>query len=226
MNKDKKYINIKNLIVLCLLFLLFFFSYYFRIIPIKLFRLNPKKDNAILTLFSDIVLLIILLLIYRKELIKEFKIFKKNFLDNIDIATKYWLLGLFIMLISNLIISFILKVDTANNEKLVRNMISNSPWIMLLTAGIIAPIIEELVFRKSFKNAFPNKYIFIISSGLIFGMLHVVSATTMLELLYIIPYSSLGIAFAIIYYKTDTIFSSIFVHILHNSILILLPLLI
>ena len=128
------------------------------------------------------------------------------------------------MLISNTIISFVLKAGGPQNEKLVQNMISSSPWIMLIAAGIIAPIIEELIFRKGFKKAFPNKYLFVILSGVIFGLLHVVSAKTLLEALYIIPYSSLGIAFAITYYKTDTVFSSIFVHILHNSILIIFAL--
>ena len=82
----------------------------------------------------------------------------------------------------------------------------------------------DTIFRKGFKKAFPNKYLFVILSGVIFGLLHVVSAKTLLEALYIIPYSSLGIAFAITYYKTDTVFSSIFVHILHNSILIIFAL--
>ena len=42
------------------------------------------------------------------------------------------------------------------------------------------------------------------------------------DLIYLIPYGSLGVCFALLYYKTDNIFSSIVVHSLHNSIAIFL----
>ena len=105
-------------------------------------------------------------------------------------------------------------------------MITTLPILMLINAGIIAPIIEELTFRKAFKNVFQNKWVFILSSGLIFGGLHVITSfSTPLELLYIIPYSSLGISFAYMYYKTNTIYTSISMHIIHNTVLTLLSIL-
>ena len=224
MRKIKDYIKFKNLVILLLIFILFYFSSLFRLIPISLFKIDPNNANnkVLLTLFSDLCLLLILILIYRKELIKEFKIFKNNAIKVIDISTKCWIIGLFFMFATNILINIVFKAGGANNEKLVQQMISSSPIIMLITAGIIAPMIEELIFRKSFRNAFPNKYLFIIISSLVFGLLHVISSSNLVGLLYIIPYTSLGLAFAIAYYKTDTIFSSLFIHILHNFILILL----
>ena len=101
-------------------------------------------------------------------------------------------------------------------------MIDVAPIIMLITAGIIGPINEELIFRKCFKNILKNKWFFILISGIVFGYLHVSGANSLNQFLYIIPYSSLGIAFATTYYKTNTVFSSIFVHMLHNTILTLI----
>jgi membrane protease YdiL (CAAX protease family) len=73
----------------------------------------------------------------------------------------------------------------------------------------------------SIKNS--PKWVFIITSGIVFGLLHVITSFDYLyDLLYIIPYSSLGIAFALIYYRTNNVFSSIFVHALHNTILVIL----
>ena len=221
MKNLKKYINFKNLIVLLITFTLFYTSAYLRLIPIKLLNLDYNKTSTriILTAFSDSILLITLLLIYRKELIKEFKKFKNKLIDNLDIGIKCWIVGLFIMMVSNIFLNIIFKVGGANNEKYVQEMIKSLPWLMLITAGFIAPIIEELVFRKGFRNAFTNKYLFIILSGLIFGSLHIISSNNPLQILYLIPYSSLGIAFAISYEKTDTIFTPITLHILHNTIL-------
>lgn len=227
MNKIKNFINWKGLILGIIVFLLFYFSSYFQLIPIILLnwdiRSITESQNVMLSTFSNIVLLLILFLIFRKDIIKEWKKFKSNFLENIDTGIKYWLVGLAIMMGSNIIINIVMNLGQAANEQAVQQMISALPWLMFINAGIIAPCTEELIFRKSFRKAFPNKWLFILISALVFGSLHVVtSMTSPIELLYIIPYGALGGAFAYMYQKTDTIFTSIAMHMFHNSALILL----
>lgn len=230
MKEKEKWISIKGLIIGIVAFLIFYFSAYFQLIPILLFNIDLNNitgtQNVMLSTFSNCVLLIILFLIFRKDLIEEWKRFRKNFLENIDIGIKYWLVGLGIMMISNIIITFVVNLGQAANEQAVQSMISSLPWLMLINAGLIAPCTEEIIFRKGFKKAFPNKWLFIILSALVFGALHVVtSMTSPIELLYIIPYGALGAAFAYMYQKTDTIFTSIAMHMFHNTALILLSIL-
>jgi membrane protease YdiL (CAAX protease family) len=106
---------------------------------------------------------------------------------------------------------------------MVQEYIHTSKYLSILVIGIIAPIIEELTFRKAFRDIFKNDLAFILTSGLVFGALHVVlSFNSLWDLLYIIPYSSLGIAFAITYSKTNNIYSTIFMHIFHNTVLTIL----
>ncbi len=58
-------------------------------------------------------------------------------------------------------------------------------------------------------------------SGIVFGALHVLGAIeTPYDFLYIIPYSMLGISLAKIYYETNNIFSTIFMHAFHNALVI------
>ncbi len=230
MKEKEKWISIKGLIIGIVAFLIFYFSAYFQLIPILLFNMDLNNitgaQNVMLSTFSNCVLLIILFLIFRKDLIEEWKRFRKNFLENIDIGIKYWLVGLGIMMISNIIITFVINLGQAANEQAVQSMISSLPWLMLINAGLIAPCTEEIIFRKGFKKAFPNKWLFIILSAIVFGALHVVtSMTSPIELLYIIPYGALGAAFAYMYQKTDTIFTSITMHMFHNTALILLSIL-
>ena len=230
MKEKEKWISIKGLIIGIVAFLIFYFSAYFQLIPILLFNMDLNNitgaQNVMLSTFSNCVLLIILFLIFRKDLIEEWKRFRKNFLENIDIGIKYWLVGLGIMMISNIIITFVINLGQAANEQAVQSMISSLPWLMLINAGLIAPWTEEIIFRKGFKKAFPNKWLFIILSAIVFGALHVVtSMTSPIELLYIIPYGALGAAFAYMYQKTDTIFTSITMHMFHNTALILLSIL-
>ncbi len=95
-----------------------------------------------------------------------------------DVAIKYWLIGLIIMGTSNVLITFLATGAQASNEMGVQTMIHGAPLASFLAAGILAPIIEELTFRKSFFDALKNKWLFILTSGLIFGGLHVISATS------------------------------------------------
>ena len=94
---------------------------------------------------------------------------------------------------------------------------------MVFSAVFFAPFTEEMVFRNSIKNIITNKYVFIITSGLVFGGLHVIgNINTIYDLLYIIPYSTPGIAFAIMLQKTDNIFVPMGIHFMHNAILMTL----
>lgn len=155
----------------------------------------------------------------------EWKIFKDKAVWNTDVMFRYWLTGLAIMMVSNMIISSLLNAGQAENEQAVQSMINALPWAMLIDAGILAPFIEEIVFRKSFKDIFQNKWAFAIASALVFGGMHVVNASSAVGYLFIIPYGCLGFVFALMYNKTNTVYTSVFAHMLHNSILTLISIL-
>ena len=209
-----------------LTFLIFYFSSYLQVIPIALFNIDVNNytasDLAIVNTFTDLILVLILIILYFKELKKEFKTFKKNWKLNMDTAFKYWFIGLMIMCISNIAIGLITDLNTSSNEQAVQTLVSSNPYLMLFTAGILAPIAEELTFRKGVSKIFKNKWVYATASGLIFGLLHVIGSDNILEYLYVIPYGSLGFFFALTYYDTKSIYPSIIMHAIHNSALILL----
>lgn len=184
------------------------------------------KNYVIYYTISSLTLSIILIWIYRKKVFDDFKSYFSNFGKHFEISFKYWLAGLGIMYASNLFITFILNKELAGNEETVRSYLNVMPFIMSLNAIICAPINEEITFRKSFKDIFPNKWVFALMSGLVFGLLHIASyITTFSDFIYIIPYGALGFVFALLYYKTDNIFSSITMHSMHNLLATMLVLL-
>jgi membrane protease YdiL (CAAX protease family) len=163
--------------------------------------------------------MIVLFIIYRKSIIEEFKIFKNDLKNNIKTGFKMWVIGLILMMFSNFIINVILfNGSIASNEELNRELISKFPVYSMISAIIFSPFIEELVFRKSFKDIIKNKNIYFILSGLLFGLAHALTEIdSIFDLLYIIPYGALGYAFAMAYDKTKSIFTSMFIHLVHNT---------
>ena len=188
--------------------------------------INTLSDTTIyiITLINDILFLSLLISIYHKSIKKNIlQYFNHNLKENLKTSISYWLVGLGTMVASNLIISIVMNGQLAENEEAVRNMIDTVPLYMLFQLAIYAPISEELIFRKSIRDIFDNKWLYALVSGLIFGGLHVISSITNLtSLLYLIPYCSLGIVFGLLYYKTDNIFSTIVAHSIHNTLALIL----
>lgn len=227
--KSSIFKNIKGIIKGLLVIFIFYFSSLFKYIPIVLLKLDTNvisNDNSILILlsvFSALCVSFCIFIIYRKELISEFKIFKNNFLSCIDTGLACWVLGLVIMVASNLVLSYFFKSGGAKNEEAVQSLISAAPLYMALDVCLIAPFNEEMVFRKALRDISINKYLFIFLSFLIFGGAHVIgSASSIVDYLYIIPYGALGGMFAYAYTKTDSIYTTITFHMIHNTALFLI----
>lgn len=219
--KNDKMYYILKLTTLFILFMIWdsiFLSFFGNII-IKLSL--PYK--VFFSFIVNLLFLFLIIFVYFKTLKKDFKSFFKDFFNNIEISIKYWLIGFTVMIISNLIIVIITNGAIAGNEEQVRDLIDISPLYMLFSVSIYAPLTEELLFRKGFRDIIKNKWLYIIVSGCVFGGLHVIgNVASPVDLLYLIPYCSLGIAFAYTYYKTDNIFSTICMHSIHNTMAIIL----
>ncbi|MBQ3142602.1 MAG: CPBP family intramembrane metalloprotease [Bacilli bacterium] len=205
--------KIKNIIICLLIILSMFVATYY----ISMF-LGFISNDEIQNLIANLIYLIILIYIFRKEIFFSFKNIKGNFKKILNIGFKYWSLGIFIMIVSNLVINlFIFKGSIAENEEMARSIIIASPIYGFISSVIIAPFLEEIIFRVSLKRVFNNKYIYAVFSGIIFGLMHAISGSpTWLDLVYIIPYGALGFAFGLMYAETDNVFTSVIMHALHN----------
>ena len=222
-------INTKKIIKSISAFLVFYLLPYIIIFILKLvgvtFNNITNSTNVIINTILSLITAIILFIIYKKDFKKDFIKFKSDFIKNIDTGFKCWFVGLIIMMISNIILTFLLKAGGANNEQAVQSLLSSLPAIMAIDICLLAPFNEEIAFRKTIKDVFKNKWIFVILSFLLFGGAHVISsAKTLTDYLYIIPYGALGGSFAYAFYETDTIFTSMTMHFIHNTILVILSL--
>lgn len=220
----KSFINTTELIKGILIIFLYFFIASIISIPFSFLLeksiISYSTANLLLYLFISIFFS----LIYIKDLIKDFKSFKKDYKNILKITLSFWIKGVFIMLLSSLIIN-LFSIDINANQAANIEQLKEMPIVEIICATIFAPIIEELVFRRGLKNFTSNKHIYALSSGIIFGFLHVMSSlsgiNSLIMLVYLIPYSALGIAFAYAYEKTDNIYGVMLIHGLHNAISLL-----
>lgn len=175
------------------------------------------KSEQISSIIGNGLFIVVLYLMYKKDLDKEFKTFKENFKSNFKTGFKYYIAGLISMIVFNLFIAIIIK-DVSANENIVRDMLFKFPVYTMFTIAIIAPLSEELTFRKSLEPLLKNKWVYAFASGLLFGACHLVAGEfKLINLLYLLPYGSLGFTFALMDKETNTTFTSVMMHMIHNA---------
>ena len=175
------------------------------------------KNTQIATILGNALFIFLLYLMYKKDIDKEFKIFKDNFKSNFKTGFKYYIAGLISMIVFNLFIAIIIK-DVSANENIVREMLFKFPIYTMFSIAIIAPLSEELTFRKSMDPLLKNKWIYAFGCGLLFGAYHLIAGEfKLINLLYLLPYGSLGFVFALMDRETKTTFTSIMMHMIHNT---------
>lgn len=214
----------KKIIKNILIFISYFIFSYFVIALLQEFNFDITKfsfnKRIIILGIIDFIYIILMFFIYRKEIIIDIKDFKKNYKEYLSKYVLVYMVGVILMGIINILLTQITKIELSGNEEGIRILIKEVPIYMFFSTVIYAPIIEELIFRKSIRNIFKNKYIFIIISGVIFGVLHISDFSNINEILFGIPYIIMGIDFAYIYYKTNNIFTTMSFHMIHNLLLI------
>ena len=217
--------NLKQPILgLCVVASYFIYSY-FQTLPLSLVGINYYNlsmfNKIIYLMTTELIYLLILFYIYRKEYIKDFKKYVKNFKEYMPKYMEYWALAFSLMLISNFIIITLFPNSVATNQVAINNILVEAPFYMIVSAVLFAPFLEETIFRFSFRKIFKNDLIFIILSGLVFGGLHVIgSFNNLIDLIYIIPYSIPGVIFAYTLVKSKNIFVPMSLHFFHNGIMI------
>ena len=161
---------------------------------------------------------------YKKELKNELLDFKTNYKKYLSKNVGLYMLGVLLMAVSNILLQYFTHLEISGNEENVRTLIEKIPLYMAFSSVLYAPFTEEIVFRKIIKNIINHKYIFIIISGTIFGVLHISDFTNINQILMGIPYIIMGIDFAYIYHRTNNIFTTMTFHLCHNLILFSLQL--
>lgn len=211
---------------------------------VKNFNLSMSENdlNSYINLAVYAILFGALIYICYKELFIDFKTLKE---DKVSILYRiiasygiFYAINLCISILTDNINTYANTVGTllgqknnlvlvSDNQSVIEEILSSkSAWAMIISAGILGPVCEELVFRKAIFDACKTKEMALLLSSALFGSIHIISSIGMYNglsiILMTIPYIFSGVALGIIYIKNDcNIWVPTIVHILSNVISIL-----
>ena len=195
-----------------IIFLVVYFS------PGILRVVHIKSKSVFLTieiLYYVSALLAAELVIY-KERLKNFRCFKKR-------KDYYWVLielSFICCFIIQLVLTFICRFfSTGVTEN--QASIARMPLMSQLILGIIyAPVVEEVLFRYVIRRMIRREGVYIIVSGIVFGMVHILSSIgnhSGIEIVaYAFPHIGVGLHLAYVYASTNSIETCIINHRLIN----------
>ena len=207
---EKHSTNLKE-IILGMLFIVFYFS------DNILANYIPKSFIIPYIILFEIVLIILAILLYRTDLKRDLNVLKDNFKLYITYALKKWGIMLLVMVIVNIIIT---AITGEIKESVNQQMLQKLPLLYVIPSAIImAPIVEETIFRVILRKIIRNDKVFIIISGILFGMLHVTHEPTIISMITSsIPYIVMGCFMAHAYVKTNNMTTSMFIHAFQNTL--------
>ena len=190
---------------------------------------NIKTFFCTLQFLSYVPLLILIIFFLREEFAEDFIAFKKNIKKYIPLIA----LGVVAMYGCSIVIGIIYEIigvtGESNNESII-NLLLDSPGVVLMVVAVVilAPITEEVIFRKLLFGTcevtckFPPA-VAIIASALAFSLIHV---TDLESLKFIFQYLALALPICIVYHHSgNNIFVTISMHVINNLISVIVTLL-
>lgn len=219
--------KIKNGIKLLVILLIFFGI---GVIAAEIFErigINPSDFSSTQLAITNVVLASIItlfcILLYFKDLKTDWLLFKEKLRENL--WTSFKLFGAFMAIkvgasILTVIISLALGLDflQSENQELIESFAISAPIAVFISAVVLAPFLEEIIFRLGFKKVINNKWLYILISGLIFGLMHIfpTDIDLALALTQSIVFVAMGLALGAMYWKRPNIWIVIIVHGLNN----------
>lgn len=226
---EDKYSNKVYFIVFGIIYIVFYSSirrFFLKMIP----GIENMSDNALIALnlifmtFIYVVLFVLFNERFKRDIKILFKNFKVYFKYEIHVFLRYY----WIYLLSNICIVSLMKYLGKDPQSSNEAALDTFPiWATAFLAIFIAPVTEEGLFRWIIRKITDKKWVFIFLSGIIFGLIHINywGEQDWIQVVFIVPYSIMGMMLAESYYKTNNLFASSLLHATINLLAVLLKLL-
>lgn len=165
---------------------------------------------AILSFIFGLITILIFRSIFAKTILESTSL-KKNYKNNISFLA-ITSLGLYLVTLGLLVpIGSLLPTNPTINESFA--LMENSIIYIIMSTLVVAPLVEEYIFRGVILNKLLNKYspkVAIILTAILFGALH-------LNFQQFLVATMIGILYGYVYYRTKSIYLCTICHFFHNT---------
>lgn len=178
----------------------------------------PSSFGNYINIGLNILFLMILLFIYKKDIKEDFVKIKKD----PKMYAKKLIIFLFLMilsvaLINAIVISIFHIKNIAGNEQTLYHLFKTYPLVTILLTIVYYPILEGIIFRKTIKNIITDKRLFIIVTCLLYFFFNIVySPISFQNIVSSLYYIVLMFYMSKIYWDTDNFSISVILLMLYN----------
>ena len=167
------------------------------------------------TFISDLIIAPIFIFLYRKKIMTDIKSFKVKYVIMAALT------AIFLAIASTFISALFEMLNIPmENQSMVVDAMKKMPVATSIVLIVLAPIVEEFVFRYSIFTFAKNPRNAIFVSSILFAVIHGIGIATLL-------YFFMGACLGLLYYKTNkNIGVSILAHAINNALSVLSMLLI
>jgi len=212
MKKNKSRINIKEILINIAIIIAYLF------IGILSFPKENASFNQEYYFIIGIFFILIVILLYCKDLKTEIKEFLAELWKNILKVVLMSILCVIVVTLGNFLKDLIFGWIQMSSYDLVYPNIAKYPLYVFFVMVIYTPLVEGIIFNKSFHNLIKNNVLFVIITSLIYGIMQVgVSLNNLVSIVSIIPYALFFMILSITYIKKKNVFFPIFIWLLYSG---------
>lgn len=135
-----------------------------------------------------------------------------------DTLTGGLLMGVMLFILM-LVVGRLMPYGSSNTTQL---MTQQAPRVLIFTGIftiLLAPITEEFFFRVSLSTLFTNKYLYMVTSSILFSLLHIQYGNILTNLPILIITMSTGLLLSNSYWKDKNSMKIMIAHIVYNAII-------
>jgi len=185
------------------------------------FFINFTRDINDINYILTYVCIILIFIKYHSYVLHGFKTLPSDIKKNYKSLLLIFVIGTLAVFGITGLYNSVFHIEVTNEIE-VESLLKTTS-LMPFIFGILAPIEEELAFRGVLPSLKSNKVVCGIISALLFATVHIITTPNIyIALLYLIPYSILGLMFSYGTVKTNNVLVSILMHITYNCINIML----
>lgn len=197
----------------------------------QVFNIEVSIDymNGYLNFTFDLIFVVFSLIVFRKDILRQW--YSLKHIPLMEIINRI-LIAIPMLYIANIVGSLLSiglsgSMVTSQNQEMVESLLLQMPILMVIAVVLLAPILEELVFRLLLFTGFykRGRFVAYVASAGSFGLLHVLQPIlqgNVSEILMVFPYLFMGITLCYVYEKSNNIVVPIVAHGIMNTISVLL----